>query len=197
LLVGASVVLLRHRAKKATHGSTDDVSETRDRRWRGFAAGTIAARPGDVGASGNGWMSEQITPAELRSAVDVWRQSIVDKRAESVLTLDRAFATFPGRYGPELVKLAQTDPEERVRAFSTRVLGKLKNPELGDIFGHLLEDHSPFVRQNAAWALGELAADPEGRAAAEDEIAELQHLSDADPAQAVRGAATEALKKLQ
>ena len=51
------------------------------------------------------------------------------------------------------------DANERVRAFSTRVLGKFKQVELAETFERLLEDGSPFVRQNAAWALGELGAE--------------------------------------
>ena len=194
LLVVVSAVYLRHRVTAPLRFRDATPAEASDR-WRGFAAGTIvsAAPNADAGASGNAWMSEQITPKQLEAAVDTWRQSIIDKRAENVIALDRAFAAYPGRFGPELVRLAEADPQERVRAFSTRVLGKLKNPELADIFGHLLTDRSPFVRQNAAWALGELGPTPQ----AEDEIDELQHLRDADPAEAVRGAATEALKKLQ
>jgi hypothetical protein len=194
LLVVVGAVYLRHRVTAPLRFRDATPAEASDR-WRGFAAGTIVSAPpnADAGASGNAWMSEQITPKQLEAAVDTWRQSIIDKRAENVIALDRAFAAYPGRFGPELVRLAEADPQERVRAFSTRVLGKLKNPELADIFAHLLTDRSPFVRQNAAWALGELGPTPQ----AEDEIDELQHLRDADPAEAVRGAATEALKKLQ
>jgi hypothetical protein len=197
LLAVVSAVYLRHRVTAPLRFRDATPAEATDR-WRGFAAGTVVSAPpnADAGA-GNGWMSEQITPKQLEVAVDTWRQSIIDKRAENVIALDRAFAAYPGRFGPELVRLAEADPQERVRAFSTRVLGKLKNPELADIFGHLLADRSPFVRQNAAWALGELEASPQGRATAEGEIDELQHLRDADPSEAVRGAAMEALKKLQ
>lgn len=167
--------------------------------WRGFATGTIgpAKAAGDAGVAVNGWMAEQITPQQLENAVSAWRQSILDKQKDSVITLDRAFAMFPGRYGPELVRLAESDPEERIRAFSTRVLGKIKNPELAGTFERLLTDKSPFVRQNAAWALGELTERPEGRAAAEVAIDELQHVQNADPSEAVRAAAANTLKQLQ
>ena len=96
-----------------------------------------------------------------------------------------------------MVHLAATDPNERVRAFSTRVLGKLRQPALADAFEQLLEDGSPFVRQNAAWALGELGADADGRAAARHALAELRHVRARDPAGDVRTAAGGALDKLE
>jgi HEAT repeat protein len=103
---------------------------------------------------------------------------------------------LPARYGPALLRLAETDPDERVRAFSVRVLGKMKNLELVDDYRRLLEDKSPFVRGNAAWALGELARRPGGREAAEGALDELRQAAD-DPATDVRAAATNALKALQ
>ena len=68
-----------------------------------------------------------------------------------------------------------------MRAFSTRVLGKMKNVALVEDFQRLLADKSPFVRQNAAWALGELATRPGGREAAEAALDELRQAQD-DPA---------------
>ena len=201
LLVGASAVYLRHKSAPHHRAKTDDAREPGDPVWRGFATGTITpglTAPTDAGGLvSNGWMSDTISTQQLEAAMGAWRQSILERRQDAVITLDRAFAMFPGRYGPELLKAAETDPEERVRAFSTRVLGKIKNPQLVDVFQHLLADKSPFVRQNAAWALGELADKPDGREAAEVAIGELQHSEAADPAQAVRAAATEALKRLQ
>jgi len=84
-----------------------------------------------------------------------------------------------------------------VRAFSTRVLGKYKSPTLADTFDALLADKSPFVRQNAAWALGELAAQADGRAAAQRAVAELRHARAKDPAPDVRTAARGALARLE
>jgi HEAT repeat protein len=207
LLAGLSVGYLRHKSRdtrRANGPSSDDDVSDPGRRWRGFAAGLtvpagLAAEP-DAGApppEGNGWAAPTITAQQLEAAMDAWRHGIIDKNVEDVSTLDRIFSLYPGRYGPELVKLVEHDPEERVRAFSTRVLGKLKNVELADIFQHSLADGSPFVRQNAAWALGELATRPNGRDMAEAAVAELRHLEEADPAEAVRAAAANALKRLQ
>jgi HEAT repeat protein len=77
------------------------------------------------------------------------------------------------------------------------VLGKLKSAALADVFETLLADKSPFVRQNAAWALGELAADADGRTAARRAVAELRHARAKDPAPDVRTAASGALARLE
>ena len=65
------------------------------------------------------------------------------------------------------------------------------------VFEELLADKSPFVRQNAAWALGELAAVDDGRAAARHAVAELRHARSRDPAPDVRSAAKGALARLE
>jgi hypothetical protein len=201
VLVSATAMMLRHRPHAALPPPGDDsdapVAPNKDR-WRDFAAGHDAPRaPVDAGRVLANPFSTEVTPEQVGDAIAEWRQAIVEKRAERVLTLDRAFSLLPGRYGPELAKLAEHDPDERVRAFSTRVLGKMKNVALVDDFGHLLRDKSPFVRQNAAWALGELADRPGGRQAAEVAFDELRHAQDTDAATEVRSAATNALKVLQ
>src|SRR6188508_2716034 len=96
----------------------------------------------------------QETEAEIAQEVDTslasWRQAILDKNAEVVQSLDRAFLSSPERYRAALEKSARSDVDERVRAFSTRVLGKQKNAAFAALFETLLSDKSPFVRQNAA-----------------------------------------------
>jgi hypothetical protein len=145
--------------------------------------------------SGTGAGSEPpATPETIAKEVEAtmgrWRTAIVVKDAPSVVTLDLAFRQMPDRYRPALATTAETDDNERVRAFSTRVLGKLKNPTEAPLYQRLLTDKSPYVRQNAAWALGELGA------AAEPAVAELQKTSRRDPATDVRAAAKDALGKL-
>jgi hypothetical protein len=203
VLVGATVMLLRHRhhaAQPAPAQSNDDFDApvaARDR-WQGFAAGhDVTHAPVDAGSMLANPFSTEVTPDQVGSAMVEWRQAIGEKRAERVLALDRAFSLLPGRYGPALAKVAESDDDERVRAFSTRVLGKMKNVALVDDFGRLLRDKSPFVRQNAAWALGELADRPGGKEAAEVAFDELRHAQDADGATEVRAAATNALEALQ
>jgi hypothetical protein len=191
LCVAALVLRTRHH-RTALRTSAD--APARGDRWHGFETGTDAPRRPDAGPD---WFSSKVTPEQVDSAMAAWRAAIIDKQADAVLTLDQAFSLLPGRYGPALAKLAETDPEERVRAFSTRVLGKMKNVALVEDFQRLLADKSTFVRQNAAWALGELASRPGGREAAEAAFDDLRQIQDGDPATEVRTAATNALRALQ
>jgi hypothetical protein len=197
LIVGAGALWMRHRHHQPGPGGSvgaDDSPPSRDH-WNGFAAGhDVPTRPQDGGAPNP--LSAEVTPDQVTSAMASWRQAILEKRREAVLDLDAAFSLLPGRYGPPLVTMAESDPDERVRAFSTRVLGKMKNTALVEDFQRLLSDKSPFVRQNAAWALGEMAHRPGGREAAEAALDELRQAAD-DPATEVRTAATNALKALQ
>jgi hypothetical protein len=142
-----------------------------------------------------------LTEAEIAQEVDTslasWRQAILDKNAEVVQSLDRAFLSSPERYRSALEKSARSDTDGRVRAFSTRVLGKQKNAAFAPLFETLLSDKSPFVRQNAAWALGELAVLDDGRVAARRAVAELRLARAKDPAPDVRTAAKGALARLE
>ncbi len=135
------------------------------------------------------------TPEQAAQDVDAsmmrWRVAILNKDAQAVISLDMDFKQRPDRYRAALEKSAQTDENERVRAFSTRVIGKMKNPEEAALLKRLLADASPYVRQNAAWALGEL------RGAASVAVAELRHARTRDAAPAVRAAAKDALGKVE
>jgi hypothetical protein len=208
LLVGAAIALLLSRRTPAPKsGAVEDLPEDVSQRWRGFAAAMPSAPSDDVpptplpaGAppnEGAGWLAPQITREQMDLAMEGWRQAILEKNADNVMALDRVFLLLPGRYGPQLERLAQEDPEERIRAFSTRELGKMKNVALTGLYQRLLGDKSPYVRQNAAWALGELISLPQGKAAAERATAELRQAQDSDPSPDVRTAATLTLKKLQ
>jgi hypothetical protein len=135
--------------------------------------------------------------AKAEESLATWRNAIMARDAEAVVQLDRLFTGMPERYTAVLRKAATSDGDERVRAFSTRVLGKLKDPALASLFEERLGDKSPFVRQNAAWALGELAAGGDGRAAAKHAVAELRQAQKRDPAPDVREAAKGALARLE
>jgi hypothetical protein len=198
LLVGATAAYLRSR-HAAQHRSAGETffHGPRDT-WAGFEAGSVSAStPYDAGALGNSWAAPRVSPEQLQGAITAWREAILHKDRDAVIALDRAFSLFPGRYGPEMVKLAEKDPEERIRAFSTRVLGKMRNVDLVDELQRLMTDKSPFVRQNAAWALGELAVRPGGKQAALQAYDDLRQAEDADADQAVRRAAADALRRLQ
>ena len=90
--------------------------------------------------------------------MNAWRGAIAHRDPDVVTKLDATFREQPDRYASALVDSARSDGDERVRAFSTRVLGKLGRAELAAVFSGLLADGSPYVRLNAAWALGELSA---------------------------------------
>jgi HEAT repeat protein len=135
--------------------------------------------------------------AEVGRTLSAWRQAILTRDAEAVVRIDRAFLSSPDRYRATLEISAKTEADERVRAFSTRVLGKLRNPALAALFEALLADESPFVRQNAAWALGELADREDGRTAARRAVADLRRARAKDPAEDVRTAAKGALARLE
>jgi glucose dehydrogenase len=115
-----------------------------------------------------------------------WRTAILVRDADAVLALDREFVGAPDRYGEALIACAQTDSDERVRAFCTRVLGKFKSADRAVLFERLLTDKSPYVRQNAAWALGELAETTNGHIVTRHALAELRHVQAKDPAGDVR-----------
>ncbi len=141
------------------------------------------------------------TPEEIAKRVETamssWRNAILVRDADTVLALDREFTGTPARYTPALVTCAETDGDQRVRAFCTRVLGKFKSSDQAELFERLLVDKSPYVRQNAAWALGELAETTNGHMVTRHALAELRHVHAKDPAGDVRVAAKGALDKLE
>ena len=169
-------------------------------RLRGADGSTQRGLEAERGGTPPAWPRQE-TEAEIAQEVDTslaaWRQAILDKNAEVVQTLDRAFLSAPERYRSALETSARGDVDGRVRAFSTRVLGKQKNAALAPLFETLLADKSPFVRQNAAWALGELAAGEDGRVAARHAVAELRLARAKDPAPDVRSAAKGALARIE
>jgi HEAT repeat protein len=187
-VIGAGTLLLRqHRANEAIRLRAADGSSLRD------LEANRMERPGSLIAPET---AEQIAK-QVDSSVAAWRQAIVGRDADTVMTLDRAFQASPDRYRAALETSAKSDADDRVRAFSTRVLGRQKNAALAELFQALLADRSPFVRQNAAWALGELAAQDDGRAAARHAVAELRRARAKDPVADVRTAATGALARLE
>jgi len=129
--------------------------------------------------------------AEIGTLMTSWRSAILARDADTVMMCDRAFLGEPRIFTAALVASAESDPNERVRAFSTRVLGKFEDEALIPVFRKLLQDPSAFVRQNAAWSLGGLEA--RAQAAAPD----LERVHRRDQAEAVRQAAAEALQRVR
>ncbi len=210
---GTALVRSRRHAIHAPSAPMEGNEDDREHRWRGFAATSPGPGGNEVppppGAPpmpppqvppppplpGSPEALEQTRQDE--ALFDRWRHGILDKNREEVLDCDETFMTDAQRFGPQLEVFAQSEPDDRVRAFSTRVLGKYKNVAAVNVFQRLLTDRSEFVRQNAAWALGELAARPRGRELAAVALGDLQRLQESDPAPDVRNAAGVALKKLQ
>jgi HEAT repeat protein len=133
----------------------------------------------------------------VEAALAEWRSAIVIRDADMLLRVEAAFAEAPATYAEALKKSADSDDNERVRAFSTRELGKFKRVDLAPVFRKLLDDTSPFVRKNAAWALGELGSADEGRAAAREAVPKLRQLVKRDRADEVRAAARATLDRLE
>lgn len=135
--------------------------------------------------------SSGVAPEKAKEPIfDLWRSAIVTKNAEQVLAVERSFLGDRARFHDGLAGLAEKDREERVRAFSTRVLGKLAMAGDVDLFTRLMEnDPSPYVRQNAAWALGELGLGAVAGA--------LHRISEGDPDKDVRAAAASALTRIR
>ena len=187
VVVGVGALVRReHQGNRAMHLPAADGSSLRG----------LEAAPATVPALPVPETPEAIAQ-DVTASLAAWRQAILVRDADAVVRLDRAFVNDPARYRAALVESARSETDERVRAFSTRVLGKQKNPALADLFETSLADKSAFVRQNAAWALGELAADADGRAAARRAVAELRHARARDPAVDVRTAAKGALARLE
>ncbi len=134
-------------------------------------------------------LTKPVEPARVAELMLMWRQAIIVKNPEPVERLDRLFAERPNEFLPALMVSAETDPEERVRSFSTRVLGKLRKTESVEVLRRLLSDRSVFVRSNAAWALGELT-DRQARAT-------LLRLEQRDPSPLVRKFAGESRRKIE
>jgi HEAT repeat protein len=148
VVAGAGVLLaflvVHHARDRGAQAGT--AAEAAGQRWRAFAAGV----PGLPASDG------EPAAAAVDAAMVGWRNAIIVMDADAVATLDRAFNETPARYAPALIKAAETDDNERVRAFSVRVLGRFKAAALADLFAHLLEDRSPYVREAAQRAIADL-----------------------------------------
>ena len=188
LTVVGAVVLVADRRK----GAAPDPSDQEDSPMGRHEASPEGAPPSLLTPPS----AEQVDQ-RVRAAVAEWRTGILQRNATTVMKIDALFLETPDMYVEGLKQSAATDENERVRAFSTRELGKFKRVELAATFTRLLDDKSPFVRKNAAWALGELGVHDGGRAAARQAEVDLRRLARRDPADDVRDAARDALRRIE
>jgi hypothetical protein len=121
---------------------------------------------------------------------NIWRRSVLTKNISQINQLDSQIKACGDDAIPFLTKLAKEDGNERVRAFATRILGRMNNKELSALFTELLKnDTSAFVRENSCWALGRL-----GNTSA---LEILQKVADNDSSEPVRKAATQAIETIK
>ena len=170
------------------------VGQEREGHVESLAAGPTRGLPDTLGARPGASLTvagatEQAVATRVEPMMKDWRTAIINKDPDTVQSLDLAFATYPSEFTAALMASAAGDPEERVRSFSTRVLGKLRLPESAELMRKLLADKSEYVRFNAAWALGEL-----GDRTAVPRLRQLQHR---DPSSSVRQSAGQSLRKME
>ena len=185
VLTGLGWFALRDRGPSGRHPF--GFGQANGDKFQGFSSRPFTASEAEPAPSPE---TAEMIAAQVEGVMGRWRTAILVKDAPSVIALDLTFRQMPNRYTSALAASAESDGNERVRAFSTRVLGKFKNAAEAPLYQRLLADESPFVRQNAAWALGELGP------AAAPAVAVLQKASARDPANDVRAAAKDALRKL-
>src|SRR5579872_3687787 len=97
---------------------------------------------GGAAADGARAVASGDPPAEkqIETLMSVWRNAIVNKDADAVVAADGSFRHEPQKFREALMKSAETDADDRVRAFSTRVLGKFVDPVCAPLFTRLLGD---------------------------------------------------------
>jgi hypothetical protein len=155
--------------------------------------------PGESGEPAPAAPPDQPVHQQVEQVMSMWRAAIQTRDPDAVLACDRTFLGQARTFQPALVESAQNDPDDRVRAFSARVLGKLGDPSLTDVFRKLLADRNPYTRQNAAWALGQMASvlATEGPPTSPAVIRDLERVRREDSAAFVRQEAADALAKMQ
>jgi len=155
-----------------------------------YQVGELTRKPEQQSPSASGPAIVNGAPNEAATAeaMQSWQFAIKNRNAELVEAVDRTFATHPITFIPLLMTSARTDTDERVRAFSTRVLGKLRATESVSLMRDLLADKSEYVRYNAAWALGEFVD--------HDSAGLLKKLKHQDRSEMVRRSAEDSLQRI-
>ncbi len=118
-----------------------------------------------------------------------WRSAIRGRNSKDVVEVQTVLVGKEEVYKAPLMKLAQDDPEPRVRSFSVAVLGRMKQPPPEAFFAGRLTDTEEYPRTSACQALERL-----GTAASLDA---LDRAAAGDAAPAVRAAAAQAAKAVR
>jgi hypothetical protein len=118
-----------------------------------------------------------------------WRSAIRGRNSRDVGDLQSVFVGKEEAYKAPLMKLAQDDPEPRVRSFTVAVLGRMKNPPPEAFFAGRLADAEEYPRTSACQALERI-----GSAVSLDA---LDRAAAGDAGAAVRAAAAQAAKAVR
>ena len=137
-------------------------------------------------------MDNTVTEKERQTGrlFNIWRRAVLTRNISQINQLDSQIKACGDDAIPFLTKLAKEDANERIRAFATRILGRMNNKELSALFIELLKnDTSAFVRENSCWSLGRLGNT--------ESLDILQKTADSDASAPVRQAATEAIETIK
>lgn len=83
-----------------------------------------------------------------------WRKAVILGQREEVLK--GVLALRQAKDGEQQLLSLARDNNARIRAYAFRELGRRRDPRLVPVFEEALADASPYVQENARWALGEL-----------------------------------------
>ena len=112
------------RGKGPEHAAPDREDQRATPRTH-FGPGAESAPPSLLAPAGPDDVAKRVA-----AAMADWRNAILVRNAGPVIKLQAAFAEAPAMYVEALKTSAASDENERVRAFSTRELGKIKRVDL-------------------------------------------------------------------
>lgn len=128
---------------------------------------------------------------ELRKdpLIDQWYRSIQRRDAPGVVDLQMALLHREEESRAVLERIAQEEPDARVRAFSVTVLSRFKTPPAGPFFMRRLEDLDFGPRLAALAALEKLGV--------RESLPAVERLASGDPHEEVRAAAAKTAAALR
>ncbi len=132
-----------------------------------------------------------VLSSELRRdpLVDRWYRSIQRRDARGVMEAQASLLLREAETRPVLERIAQEEPDARVRAFSVTALSRFKTPPAGAFFTGRLEDGDPATRRAALAALEKLRV--------RESLARVEQLASGDPHEEVRAEASKTAAALR